>query len=160
MLDRREDTLEASLHDSQASIKSRSAMKMARSSTSRGTMKENFDFIKYILSKPPDQRSTFELKTMLTPLMADIAFFKERKLKLQEMVEICGGLQYETCPKDSFIIRYAEEGEKFYIILKGKVSVWIPQPIDQMRQPIDSLLRKVRNGEDSFEFHFLKKACD
>ena len=38
--------------------------------------------IRQILSKPAEQRTTFELRTVLTPLMSEIAFFKERKLKL------------------------------------------------------------------------------
>ena len=92
--------------------------------------------IRQILSKPAEQRTTFELRTVLTPLMSEIAFFKERKLKLQDLNEVCGGLQYQTNPSDSFIIHYGDRGDKFYIILKGTVSVWLPMPIEEMRRPI------------------------
>ncbi len=58
--------------------------------------------------------------------MKNIKFFKERKIKEKEMVDICTGLQYLRKPKGSYVIRYGEEGDNFYIILQGKVSVWIP----------------------------------
>ena len=54
--------------------------------------------------KPADQRSATELRTVLTPLMANIDFFKALKLKPQEMNEVCGGLEYAKRPKNSYVI--------------------------------------------------------
>ena len=68
--------------------------------------------------------------------MQDISFFKERKLKPHEMNEVCGGLQYESKESESFVINYGDFGDKFYIILKGTVSVWIPVSYDEMKRPI------------------------
>lgn len=48
------------------------------------------------------------------------------------MVDVCNGLQYAYVPKDSFVIRYGEQGDSFYIILKGTVSVWAPVSAEEM----------------------------
>lgn len=48
------------------------------------------------------------------------------------MIEICGGLVYETWPSDSRIITYGDVGDKFFIVLKGKVSVWVPVSKEDM----------------------------
>lgn len=71
------------------------------------------------------------------------------------MNEVCGGLQYESHPSDSFIIHYGDRGDKFYIILKGSVSVWLPVPINEMRRPMESFLSQTRNA-DKIEFRFLR----
>ena len=97
-----------------------------------------FQSMKTILSKPAEQRSTYELRN-LVPLIADIAYFKELKLKPYELNEVCSGLEYQAVQKESFVIRYGEEGDSFYIILKGKVSVWLPMSIEQMRKPMKRL---------------------
>jgi len=68
--------------------------------------------------------------------MSDIKFFKDLKLKPHEMNEVCAGLKYDYCPKDSFVINYGEQGDMFYIILKGKVSVWVPCPNENMHKPL------------------------
>lgn len=52
------------------------------------------------------------------------------------MNEVCGGLQYESKESESFVINYGDFGDKFYIILKGTVSVWIPVSYDEMKRPI------------------------
>lgn len=68
--------------------------------------------------------------------MSNIAFFNDRKMKQHEINEVCIGLQYEAHGNDSFIINYGDFGDKFYIILKGTVSVWLPVPPSEMKRPI------------------------
>ena len=80
------------------------------------------------------------------PLIADIAYFKELKLKPYELNEVCSGLEYKAMTKDSFVIRYGEEGDLFYIILKGKVSVWVPVSMEEMRRPMKRLQDNIKNG--------------
>ena len=72
------------------------------------SFEQQFQFIKTILEKSAEQRSATELRTVLTPLMANIDFFKALKLKPQEMNEVCGGLEYAKRPKDSYVIRFGE----------------------------------------------------
>ena len=101
------------------------------------------------------------MRTM-APLLGNIGFFKKRKLKAQEMTEVCNGLQYAHHPKNSMVIKYGEEGDMFYIILKGKVSVWTPVPIEEMRHPLnllrDRLKRKIgKNDPQEIDFRITKR---
>ena len=62
----------------------------------RNQMKErdvHLEIIKKVLTKPQDQRNFHDLKTLI-PLMQNISFFKERKIKLREISDICLGLEY------------------------------------------------------------------
>ena len=36
-------------------------------------------------------------------------------------------------------MRYGEEGDQFYLLLDGKVSVWVPVPFKQMAGPVKKL---------------------
>ena len=101
--------------------------------------------MKAILFKPAEQRSTYELRN-LVPLISDIAYFSKLKLKPYELNEVCSGLEYRVVNKDSFVINYGEQGDLFYIILKGKVSVWQPVPPDQMRRPMKRFQEIIKNG--------------
>ena len=38
--------------------------------------------------------------------------------------------------KNNYLIRYGAEGDDFYIIMKGEVSVWIPQAPRDMVKPL------------------------
>ena len=42
------------------------------------------------------------------------------------MSEICSRLEYLPKPKDSLVVKYGDKGDLFYIILRGRVSVWVP----------------------------------
>ena len=98
---------------------------------------KNIAKIKAILTKPADQRTSHEIKRLLQPLMADISFSKERKLKPHELNEICLGLEYDHVPKHSYVIHDGDEdGEIFYIILKGRVGVWYKIGLADMKKPI------------------------
>ena len=70
---------------------------------------KNIAKIKAILTKPADQRTSHEIKRLLQPLMADISFSKERKLKPHELNEICLGLEYDHVPKHSYVIHDGDE---------------------------------------------------
>ena len=39
---------------------------------------------------------------------------------------ICTNMKIESCKKGRSIIKYGDRGDKFYIILKGKVSCQVP----------------------------------
>ena len=81
MLTDNKNTLEGGHNDSMASMGSKQSVFKFNRSTISQTNAKRLDTIKQLLSKPAEQRSTYEIRTLLTPLMADIGFFKERKLK-------------------------------------------------------------------------------
>ena len=49
-------------------------------------------------------------------------------------------------------MRYGEEGERFYLILKGKVSIWVPVPHENMKEPLEKFKWKVKKEVQETEF--------
>ena len=49
-------------------------------------------------------------------------------------------------------MRYGEEGERFYLILRGKVSIWVPVPHDIMKQPLAKFKERVKKEVEAIEF--------
>ena len=52
---------------------------------------------------------------------------------------ICGNLDYLELPKNAAVMRYGEEGDQFYLLLQGKVSIWVPVTFKDMKEPISKL---------------------
>ena len=113
----------------------------------RGIEGKQLELIVNILTKSQEQRSQYDLKT-LVPLMENIRFFKERKIKTKELFEICNGLEYFKSPENSYVIKYGEEGDKFYIILQGQVSVWVPVQNAKMSKIIKKIYSKIKQGNE------------
>lgn len=64
----------------------------------------------------------------MTPLIKEINFFKSKNLQGQDIIQICQELKHEFYYAGEAVFRHGEYGEKFYVILKGEVSVKIPDP--------------------------------
>jgi len=80
------------------------------------------------LQKPPEKRNERDLQG-LNPLLSELKFFKERKpLKHDDLMEVCKQMQYEFMEPREIVFRAGDHGDKFYIILKGKCQVQIPDP--------------------------------
>ena len=81
------------------------------------------------LSKNLEKRKAYDLKQIVDSTK-DIEDFKriyeEHGSKTFEAV--CHHMTYEHFDKDTYVIRQGTTGNKFYIILRGKVSVEIKQP--------------------------------
>jgi hypothetical protein len=62
----------------------------------------------------------------LADLLKDIPFFKQRgELTYQDIKEIAANLKFEKRKMDKDVITYGDTGDKFFIIIKGIVSVEI-----------------------------------
>ncbi|CDW74956.1 UNKNOWN [Stylonychia lemnae] len=64
----------------------------------------------------------------MVPLIREIAFFKRMNIQGPDLSQICHELKYEFYREGESVFRQGEYGDKFYIILKGEVSVKIPDP--------------------------------
>ena len=64
------------------------------------------------------------------------------------------------------VIRYGELGDSFYIILKGKCSVWAPVPVEEMRRPLalikDNLKQRkgASKNDQDLDFKIPKRVLD
>ena len=98
--------------------------------------KNNFpkvDLCLYALEMQPNKRGqelTNYIKTYLKSMPSFMNIIsKEKNLALSENLieQISKHLRHEFIPKNNFVCRFGERGEKFYIILKGKVSFLVPK---------------------------------
>ena len=76
-----------------------------------------------ILKKSTWERTPQEVDR-LAELLKEIPFFKERKeLTGHDIREIAANLKFEKKKMDKNVITFGETGTKFYMIIKGVVSV-------------------------------------
>ena len=78
------------------------------------------------LSKSKSQRTKLDIKLISEYLSSKYDYFKKLKdsgdtAKLERLVSV---LNFETFNANEPIIQYGEEGDKFYILLNGKVSLY------------------------------------
>ena len=91
------------------------------------------DLCLYALDHAPNQRDIECLQYIINYLKSLPSFMniisKEKNLKLSENLieQISIHLRHEYIPKNNVVCRFGERGEKFYIILKGKVKFFIPK---------------------------------
>ena len=92
------------------------------------------DLCLHALDYLPKQRDNECLNHIITYLKSLPNFMniilKEKNSKLSENLieQISIHLRHEFIPKNNLVCRYGEKGEKFYIILKGKVVFLVPRP--------------------------------
>ena len=111
--------------------KSNSPIKSKIRSSAYSPKKEKeikFDYILTILKKPSERRTKGEIRILSDYLSNKYDFFKKLnnpmdKKKLEKIVTV---LNYEEFPANKNIITYGEEGDKFYILLKGNVTLFRP----------------------------------
>ena len=91
------------------------------------------DLCLYALDHAPNQRDSECLQYIINYLKSLPSFMniisKEKNLKISENLieQISIHLRHEYIPKNNIVCRFGERGEKFYIILKGKVKFFIPK---------------------------------
>ena len=88
----------------------------------------NEDYIISLLQKPGKTRTKNEIRIISEYLSEKYDYFKKIKenSEIEKLEKICSVIKYETFNKDETIISYGEEGDKFYILLNGKVNLYRP----------------------------------
>ena len=77
-----------------------------------------------VLKKNPESRSEKDLN-ILAPYIKEIPFFKARNIEGSHLNDICSELRYEQYSAGEFVFHLGDYGDRFYVILKGKVRVLI-----------------------------------
>ena len=86
------------------------------------------DYIISLLQKPGKTRTKNETRILSEYLSENYDYFKKIKQNSEneKLEKICSVLKYEIFHKNETIISYGEEGDKFYILLNGKVNLYKP----------------------------------
>ena len=75
-----------------------------------------------------------------------VAFFDELKLKDLELKEIGHALQISEVEARKAVCRFGQKGDSFYILMKGKISIWVPYQPAQMIKYLDALVEEIKDN--------------
>lgn len=95
-----------------------------------------------ILKLPVRKRSHDDISLIAT-LLDSIKFFKDNKLSLNDLYHVAQNMTYDLVETDNNVIEYNTYGDKFYIIIKGNVSVLIPIKITNQDGSIQTIFKDV-----------------
>ncbi|TNV83980.1 hypothetical protein FGO68_gene11952 [Halteria grandinella] len=111
-----------------------------------------------VLKKPFERRSQRDLDK-IAPLLKNITFFKENKVKEKDLTDIAKRLRHQVHPLGHEVIKHGDFGELFYLVLSGKVSVNVPI-VGQQRQPNQQLISEIslKANRDSADEPQIEKA--
>ena len=86
------------------------------------------EYIIEILKKEKNQRTKLEIKHITNLLGEKIEYFKKLKddNQLAKSEKIVSLLNLEKYNPNQYIMKFGEEGDKFYIVLTGKVALYKP----------------------------------
>ena len=107
-----------------------------------------------LLSKEKHLRTLTEIKIVSKYLAEKFEYFKKisesgEKNKLEKIVSVLNLEKYEP---NQYIIKYGQEGDKFYIILKGKIKISKPIYIEKcitLKEYLE-IMYDIKNNENDF----------
>ena len=91
-------------------------------------MENNFNEVASILRIPPNLRTHSHIESLMK-LTKDVQFFNKISFEQNSAdvhYECCKVMTLEEYSEDDVVFKFGENGEKFYIILSGRVSVRVP----------------------------------
>ena len=89
---------------------------------------EDLNFIRRTLQKPSDQRSDVALDK-LSVLIKQVKFFKQMTdLTKSDFRDLASSFKFQFCRGMTNVCQIGDFGDKFYIVLRGVLSIRIPNP--------------------------------
>ncbi|GAB1600134.1 cGMP-dependent protein kinase egl-4-like [Argonauta hians] len=107
-------------------------------------MNSQYIYVVSILSKPPNLRQQFECEEL-------VGWFKSRvqkifhNLKTETITDVIRNCKFERKKANSLIIKQGEIGEKMFIVLKGLLSIYVQELLNDVDQL--NLINSMCNGE-------------
>ncbi|XP_071961078.1 uncharacterized protein [Antedon mediterranea] len=103
-----------------------------------------------LISKPPDKRHERDIDLLISWFQNMSGLFKSQKTDVvKDIVRNC---KFLSVPEDTVIIRQGDQGDSFFIILTGLVSIYINQQLEEQGNLTKSTplrQRKARSGNHS-----------
>ena len=84
------------------------------------------EFIRSILEKKPKRRSGKEIDTVVELLQNNDFFRSKTQIKKEDMKELVAALKFQIIGEGEPVVTYGDPGKCMYILLKGQVSVHVP----------------------------------
>ena len=96
--------------------------------------KNEYDYVIELLKKPKKERSKTDKLQIQSYLCEHIEYFKNLSNQIDKdtLLKIISNINYQTFEKNSRVLNYGEEQDRFYIILKGKVTMHKPFPKEEL----------------------------
>lgn len=100
-----------------------------------------------------NKKNSKDSEQFLMPLLAEKMFFKKKfPMSREDLVELCNFARYEVYNSGETVFRQGDLADKCYIILKGQVSVQIPDPTGEglvvPKKPVEEEPEEVAEEED------------
>ena len=68
---------------------------------------------------------------ILVALLKSIKFFQDRRMNDRDMLETSYGLRHKHFKPGERVVQQGQKGDTFFIIIRGRCSVWKTVPADQ-----------------------------
>ncbi|XP_074659858.1 uncharacterized protein LOC141912511 isoform X2 [Tubulanus polymorphus] len=124
----------------------------------------SYDQVVSVIDKPPSSRTTGEINALIPFFLKKSELFKS--LKTDILIDIIRNCLFKRVERDFVLIKQGEKGDCFYIILSGKVAIYISNALadegnltgtvdDEADDERDELL-----GDEDFKKEEKKKPLD